>query len=624
VDKKYFAVRKAKYSLIVILSICLFQAKALGQETEEKGIDLEKIVVTSRGAAIGLGQVSENVEVIDQEEIKQLPVRDLGQALDYIPGIYVSPGPGFDHPTSISIQGSDSRQVRVMIDGIPLNTQVSGQVNPSRFSIENAARIETIKGAASSTWGSSLGGVINIITKDTGTTLIPKGNISASYAGYRTQKQSGELSGKVAGLGYYLFTSHMESGGRGPRDDVSEEKAFGKISYDLKDLGKLTGSFGFSQGDVNSGEFPDGTWQANPYRCQYGKLGWSKSFEAVDLNIDLKNSRQDFITKDFDNIADDAAWQIIRSKDVLYQVSMVSAAHPRGKDLLVVGMDSDWDIVKSTYLTKAKSLNLQAPFAKYTLKLDSWDFDLGLRYDRNSEFGEDLSPSFGGVYHFNWLPATLIRANISHAFNAPPLLWKYYDESLSGLTVNPDLKPERAWVYELGMESRPLSRLWLKLSLYRADVKDAISSATNDQGQWIKKNFEKFRRQGIEAQLKLKLLKGLSFFSTVAFNDVENRLTRETVKDTDSPRQSFDLGFEYKHKIGLNLYLDGRYNYWNRTYDIFQPNDKKFIFDFKASQKIKNFTCFMNIYNLLNSGYWADYYFPTPRRYFEGGVTFEW
>jgi len=624
VDKKYSAGRKARYSLIVILIICLIQAKALGQEVEENEIDLEKIVVTSRGAGLGLGQVSENVEIIGQKEIKQLPVRDLGQALDYIPGVYVDPGPGFDHPSSISIQGSDSRQVRVMIDGIPLNTQASGQVNPSKFPIENAARIETIKGAASSIWGSSLGGVINIITKDTGTTLIPKGNISGSYAGYRTQKQNGELSGKVAGLGYYLFASHMESGGKGARDDVSEKKAFGKLSYDLKELGKIAGSFGFSQGDVNSGELPDGTWEATPYRCQYGKLGWSNNFEGVDLNIDLKNSRQDIVTKDFDNISTDVPWQIIRSKDVLYQVSIVSAAHPRGKDLLIVGMDSDWDILKSTYLTKAKSLNLQAPFTNYTLKLDPWHLNFGLRYDRNSEFSEDLSPSFGCVYHFNGLPATFVRANVSHAFNAPPLLWKYYDESLSGLAVNPDLKPERAWVYELGIESQPLSKLWLKLSLYRADVSDAISSTTNDQGQWIKKNFEKFRRQGIEAQLKLQLLRGLSFFSTAAFNDVENRLTREIVKDTDSPRQSFDLGFEYKHKIGLSLYLDGRYNYWNRTYDIFQPNDKKFVFDFKASQKIKNFTCFMNVYNLFNSGYWADYYFPTPRRYFEGGVTIEW
>ncbi len=623
-DKSYSLRRKAGYLLAVILCICLVQAKALGQEVEDEGIDLEKIVVTSRGTAVGLGEISENVEVISQEEFKDLPVRDLSQGLEYIPGIYVEPGPSFDHPTYLSIQGSDARQVRVMIDGIPLNTQISGQVNPSRFSIENASRIEAIKGAASSVWGSSLGGVVNIVTKDTGTTLIPKGNIKASYSGYRTQKQSGELSGKAAGTGYYLFASHMESGGRGPRDDVSEKKAFGKLSYDLKEFGKLSALFGFSQGDVNSGKFPDGTWQANPYRCQYGKFGWAKNFKDVSLNIDFKNSRQDFTTKDYDNIADNTPWQIIRSKDVLYQLSIVSAAHPRGKDLLVVGMDSDWDTLKSTYLSKAKCLNLQAPFAKYTLKLDPWDLSVGLRYDRNSEFGEDLSPALGCVYHFKWLPATLIRANVSHAFNAPPLLWKYYNESLSGLTTNPDLKPERAWVYELGLESQPFPRLWLKLSYYRSDVSDAISNTTNDQGQWIKKNFEKFRRQGVEAQLKLRLIKGLSFNSTAAFNDIKNRLTRETVKDTDSPRQSYTLGFEYKNSAGLNLHLDSRYNYWNRSYDIFQPNDKKFIFDFKASQKIKYLTCFLNVYNLLNSQYWADYYFPTPRRYFEGGVTLEW
>lgn len=621
-DKKYLTAQNAKYLLIAILSIGLIQTKVSGQEVKE--VDLEKIVVTNRRAAVGLGQVTENVAVINEDEIKLLPARDLSEALNYIPGVYIEAHSGFGRDTSVSIQGSDSRQVRVMIDGIPLNTQASGQVNPSKFPIENIARIEVIKGAASSIWGSSLGGVINVITKDTGDTLIPKGSLTTSFAEFRTKKESFDLSGKVADFGYYLFSSYMESGGKGSKDDTLEKKAFGKFSYDLKQEGKIEGSFGFSQGDVNSGEFPDGTWIANPYRCQYGKVGWSRSFDSADIKVDLKNSRQDIIRKDFDTVASDEPWRIIRSRDVLYQMSMVSAMHPRDRDLLVVGADFDRDTLKSTYLDKTKSLDLQAPFTNYTLKLDPWDWNFGLRYDHNSEFGQGVSPSAGCVYHFNNIPGTLIRANISRAFNAPPLLWKYYDATLSGLTINPDLKPEHAWVYELGLESQPLAELWLKLSLYRADVSDAISNAQNAEGQWIKKNFKKFRRQGIEAQLKLELLKGLSFFGAGAFNDIEDRLTRKTVKDAGSPRQSFDLGFEYQNKMGFSLYLNGRYDYWNKTFDDFQPKDRKFIFDLKATQKFKHLSCFLNIYNLFDSKYWSDYYYPIPERYFEGGVTIEW
>ncbi len=592
--------------------------------TQNQKVLLGKIVVTNRRAPVGLSETAENMAVINADEIKQLPAQNLGEALNYIPGIYIDPRRGFGRATSLSIQGSDSRQVRVMIDGIPLNTQASGQVNPAKFPIEDASRIEIIKGPASSIWGSSLGGVINVITKDTGDSLIPKGSLTTSYAGFRTKKDSFDLSGKVADLGYYLFSSYMESGGKGPKDDVLEKKAFGKISYDLKEMGKIIGSFGFSEGDVHSGELPDGTWEAAPYRCQYGKVGYSRSFDGADLKVDLKNSRQDIISKTFATVMSLAPASIIRSRDVLYEMSAVFTAHPGERDLLVIGLDSDWDILKSTYLTKAKRLDLQAPFANYTLKLGPWQGNLGLRYDRNSEFGSAVSPSTGGVYHLKGITQTLIRMNVSRAFNAPPLLWKYYNRDLSGLTVNPDLTPERAWVYELGLESQPVSYLWLKLSLYRSDVSDAIANGRNDQGQLIKKNFRKFRRQGIEAEAKLEILEGLNFFGGGAFNDIEDRATRQTVKDTDSPRQSFDLGLEYKHKMGFGLSVNGRYDYWNKTFDTFQPKDRKFIFDLKATQKYKQLTSFLNIHNLFDSRYWADYFFPVPKRYFEGGVSIEW
>lgn len=599
-------------------------------QAQEKEVELERIVITSRRAPLGLSRVSENVEVITGEELNLLPARDLSEALNYLPGIYIDPRRGFGRATSISIQGSASRQVRVMIDGIPLNTQASGQVNPAKFPIEDISRIEVVKGPASSAWGSSLGGVINVITKDTGNKLVPKGKVTSSYAGFSTKKESFDLSGKAAGLGYYLFSSYMDSGGKGPRDDVLEKKAFGKLSYDLREKGKIAGSFGFSQGDANSGEFPDGTWSAAPYRVQYGKFGWNKKFQGADLNVDFKNSRQDIITKNFSSVATDvpltdAPPDVVRSRDVLYEISAVASAHPRGKDLLTVGFDSDYDVLKTTYLEEAKSLYLQAPFANYTLKLGPWDLNSGLRFDDNSEFGSAFSPSAGFVYHFEEFKDTLVRFNFSRAFNAPPLLWKYYAGVSPGVTGdNPQIKPERARVYELGAESRALSPLWLKLSLYRQDVKDAISGAANAQGEWIQKNFQKFRRQGVEARAGYELFESLDLFASAAFNDIEDRATRQTVQDAGSPRQSFDLGLDYKGKTGFTFYLNGRYDYWNNTYEIFQPKDRKFIFDLKASQKVKALTFFLNIYNLFDSRYWSDYFFPAPKRYFEGGAAIEW
>jgi len=629
-------------TFVLIITIIFVLGKINKTEATETGealpIELDKIMITNKRSSVGLSEVSENVEVINEEELNSLPSRNLGEVLSYVSGVDIQPNQGFGRPPQVSILGCDSRQVRVMIDGIPLNSQSSGQVNTAVFPAENISRIEVIKGSASSTWGSSLGGVINVITKDTGTTFVPKGSITTSFAEFRTKKESFDLSGKAGDVGYYFMSSYLESGGEGPRDDVLEKKAFTKLSYDLKEEGRIIGSFGYSDADVNSGEYPDGTWRAQPYRVLYGKLGWEGSFENTDINLDLKHSRQEIITRFYDSVSDElpsAALPTSEFKDRLYQLSLNTTSHLREKDLLVLGADFDRDTLQSNlYLSKAKSIESQAPYANYTLKIKPWDFIAGLRYDRNSEFGEQLSPSFGTVYHLVNVPETLIRANISRAFNAPPLAWKYnYNEDM-WTAPNPDIKAERGWVYELGSESKLFPNIWTKLSLYRSDISDGLASAVNESGQVYMKNFEKFRRQGAELQLKINLLEDLDFFTSGAFNDIEDRATRKTVRGGGRPRQSFDLGVEYNNKQGFGLFLRGYYNRWNEEAAVYynqldeevsvDSNDRKMLFDLKISQGFKNIALFLNIYNLTNSSYWADYFLPVPKRYFETGITLKW
>ncbi len=617
--------------LCLFLFLDIWAVWAAEEIPEEKILELEKIIVSAKRFPEGLKGVAENVSVITDEEIRSLPARDLSEVLSYIPGVDIEPRSGFGQPTAISIQGSSSRHVRVMIDGIPLNTQLSGQVNPTNFPIENIKQIEIIKGAASSVWGSALGGVINMITKDAGDTPVPQGSITHSIAEYGTAKESFNLSGKIGELRYYLFASYMDSDGLRTKADTEEIKSFNKLSFSLGDLAKITSSFGYSQGDVNSGEFPDGSYQNTPYSNKYGRIG-------LDVNLDngtifdgaFKFSRQDIITKYFASAQDAEPYDTVRSQDQYYGLELKSLIHLRDEDRLLLGADFDWHILKSIYLTNSKSVNLQAPYANYTLRLNNWDWVFGARFDNNSEFGNQFSPSLGAVYHIPAASGTLIRATVSRAFNAPPLLWKFNDYLLRGfyhVIPNPDIKPERAWVYEMGIESKLTDDIRMELSLYRADVKDAIASVIEGANIYMD-NFEKFRRQGAELKIKAKLNRQLSVAGSAAFNDVENRKTGKTVRSIGAARQRFDIEIKYKNEYGFSCTLKSYYHYWNQVADA-KPNDRKFISDLRISQEIKNtrgfsLELFLNIYNLTNSKYWADYYFPIPRRYFEGGFTIKW
>jgi vitamin B12 transporter len=186
--------------------------------------DLGVIVVSARRVASGKDGAAENILVYSQEDISRLSGRDLGEILSQLQGVDVQPAGQFGQASALSINGSSARQVLLMVDGIPFNTQLAGQANPSQIPVEFIKQIEVIKGASSSVWGSSLGGVVNVITKDVGDSVVPTGTLQTSFAEFSTTKNSLDLAGKVADLGYFVSGSYLNTDGTRNATDAEETK----------------------------------------------------------------------------------------------------------------------------------------------------------------------------------------------------------------------------------------------------------------------------------------------------------------------------------------------------------------------------------------------------------------
>jgi len=81
-----------------------------------------------------------------------------------VPGVRVSTGR--KNEPNVSIHGFDQSRILVLIDGVPYYETKYGKFDMNLLSIENVARIDVIKGAASVLYGANAeAGVINIITK---------------------------------------------------------------------------------------------------------------------------------------------------------------------------------------------------------------------------------------------------------------------------------------------------------------------------------------------------------------------------------------------------------------------------------------------------------------------------
>lgn len=107
-----------------------------------------------------------NATVFDRAAIEASGRRDLGELLQRAPGGVVTQAGGPGQSSRISIRGSESNQVLVLVDGVPLNASLSGSADLSGVALETVERITLRTGAQSARYGArALAGVIEIETR---------------------------------------------------------------------------------------------------------------------------------------------------------------------------------------------------------------------------------------------------------------------------------------------------------------------------------------------------------------------------------------------------------------------------------------------------------------------------
>ena len=93
-------------------------------------------------------------------------VKGVAELVATAPGVAVQDYGGLGHLTTVSIRGATANDVKVLLDGIPLNTAAGGGVDLSTIPRAWIDHIEVVRGAEGAHAGAgALGGVVNVVTK---------------------------------------------------------------------------------------------------------------------------------------------------------------------------------------------------------------------------------------------------------------------------------------------------------------------------------------------------------------------------------------------------------------------------------------------------------------------------
>lgn len=127
-------------------------------------IALDQMVVSAARREQKLADAVATVEVVSRRELERSGATDLSAVLTEQLGIELQGG--VPAGQGVMLQGIGTERVLVLLDGQPIAGRLSGNFDLARIPVGMVERVEVVKGAQSTLYGSeAMGGVVNIITR---------------------------------------------------------------------------------------------------------------------------------------------------------------------------------------------------------------------------------------------------------------------------------------------------------------------------------------------------------------------------------------------------------------------------------------------------------------------------
>ena len=270
-----------KRPMAVIVCALPFAASA---QTSAPITELENIVVTPgrmdqlRSEAVG------DVTVIDRKELERAGQSSVAETLSRHHGISFTNSGGPQANTSVFIRGTNANQSLVLIDGLRINGSTAGAINWNTIDPAVIERIEIVRGAGSSLYGTdAIGGVINIITRKTGEDRPFSAYANIGMGTHDTVKSSIGLSGASQGWDYALSSSVASSKGFNAttpssssyspdRDGYHSNAVSGSLGYQILP-GHHIGLTAFNS--YNNADADGGAFAQDPYKVKTRQQAYS-------------------------------------------------------------------------------------------------------------------------------------------------------------------------------------------------------------------------------------------------------------------------------------------------------------------------------------------------------------
>ncbi|MGE6823059.1 TonB-dependent receptor domain-containing protein [Pseudomonas soli] len=455
--------------------LCLPAAALAAEPSRDDALKLPDVLISASRQVESRTATSAANTVFTRADIDRLQPSSVTDLLARVPGVQVAPTGGRGSLPGIFVRGTKAAQTLVLVDGVRIANATSGDSGLQFLGIDQIERVEVLRGSRSAIYGSdAIGGVIQIFTRrGEGQGLQPRLRLAAGSN--QTWQRSLGLSGSDGATRFNLGASLDETAGidsTGPSyasdgdHDVYRNRSLNlSLSHSFNERFEaglnLLDSRGRREFDEPRGSSPQVPYSnfavsslGSYFDAQLTDLWHSRLEMAHSENRDDSRDKLTHQSSPFNTYRDQVTWQNDLTID----------------DDNSVLLGGEWyeDRVHSSTDFNEDSRWNRAVFAQHRFHNEHFSTELGVRHDENQQFGGQTTWSGSLTLPLNARNDLLF--SYSEGFRAPTFNDLYYP----GFS-NPDLKPEHSKSYEVQWRSQLTDSSRLETSLYRTDLRDAIS-----------------------------------------------------------------------------------------------------------------------------------------------------
>ncbi len=438
--------------------------------------ELQPVVVTETRTPVAQTDTLAQTIVIDRAQIERVQATDVAQILQQYAGLDVGRSGGPGQPASLFVRGGNSNYTLILIDGVRVNNGSDGAGALANITPEMIERIEVVEGPRSSLYGSdAVGGVINIMTRRPGPAQIDASVSGGSFGttqGGAAFRDAGSVDGHAWGValgaqqqyvgGFPTYTgANQDANYRNRTLNGVADLQLGGVKLEAR-AWNANGYSRYLNANYDPVSFlPDGTYSIadeNFLNSIYALQATTHFTDNWESDLTLSRGEDDLHQRqvaDFvRTIRPQADWHNVLGLGEHNRLSFGVIASRERVDALSFGTVID-EAVDNDYAYLQDELNYWRNHAVLAVNY-THDGTFGERFNWNAEYGFDLSGS------------TKLIAAAGSAFRAPTANDRY------GYAGNPDLQPEKAMNYELGLKQQIGTHQAVDLRLFRTDVRDLI------------------------------------------------------------------------------------------------------------------------------------------------------